>query len=316
MESTGSLAASALHAAAEGLRLETLVAENAATLADVGVETIVLKGVSFARLLYPEGGRVSGDVDLLVQHSDVARASTALEAHGFVLRPPAERLPMATDAAIGFARPGKGGVECFIDLHWNMHGSLTTPEHTWRVLSANTRELDVAGRPVRVLSPAGCALHVALHAARSGLGGKRREDLRRAVRRLPPRVWARAAVLARELELEDAFAAGVRLIPIGVELADRLELTTTRPDPWRFPCAWPVHGSERVRVVLVRRSPREAARLVRTALFPGKDRVLREARSPRARRSVLAAYLDHWRRLARDVPRAFRTGWAQSRIGR
>ena len=52
------------------------------------------------------------------------------------------------------------------------------------------------------------------------------EDLRRALERLPDEIWADAAALAAEVDATTAFAAGLRLLPKGANLAERLGLST------------------------------------------------------------------------------------------
>jgi hypothetical protein len=51
------------------------------------------------------------------------------------------------------------------------------------------------------------------------------DDLTRAVERMPPATWEAAAALAERLDATPAFAAGLRLLPAGAELAERLQLS-------------------------------------------------------------------------------------------
>jgi hypothetical protein len=83
----------------------------------------------------------------------------------------------------------------------------------------------VGGLEVEVLGPAARAMHVALHAAQHGVGRSQGvEDLARALDGLPLALWRSAAELAERLDATAAFAAGLRMLPPGEELRDRLGL--------------------------------------------------------------------------------------------
>ena len=111
-----------------------------------------------------------------------------------------------------------------VDLHWRVplarDGSAS-----WSVLGAETETLTIGATPVEVLSPAARAMWVAVHAAQHGVRFiKPLRDLERALERVDTATWAQAAELARRLELEGAFAVGLRLVPAGAELAIRLSV--------------------------------------------------------------------------------------------
>jgi hypothetical protein len=73
-------------------------------------------------------------------------------------------------------------------------------------------------------------LHVVLHAAQHSnqAGGKPLEDLRRALARVEESRWSSALELARAYRGVPAFAAGLRLLPEGGDLARRLDLGEER----------------------------------------------------------------------------------------
>jgi hypothetical protein len=67
---------------------------------------------------------------------------------------------------------------------------------------------------------------VALHAAQHGAdAGKALSDLERALIQFPLEIWEEAARRAEGLAALPAFAAGLRLVPAGMQLATRLDLS-------------------------------------------------------------------------------------------
>jgi hypothetical protein len=109
----------------------------------------------------------------------------------------------------------------------SLEGIGAPPDRTWLALSRGTEDLDVAGVKAEVLNEPARALHVALHAAQHGRLPKPVADLRRALEQLSSETWDQAAELARALDAEGAFRAGLELEPGGQELAARLELEAT-----------------------------------------------------------------------------------------
>lgn len=294
--------------AAYGLQLEERTARVVGLLDDAGVEVVVLKGVTFAHLLYPDGlrGR-SADVDVLVPHDDLDRASQALLGVGF------ERLQVVHDLtrnhARTFVRRGEGGSE-WVDMHWNMHGSTADPGRAWTALTRETATVPTGHGDLRALSAAGRALHTALHAARAGLADKREEDLARAVTLLPTPVWTEALDLARELEVEPAMAFGLRFLPTGAELASELGLTEELPPPWLFGARQLPRGSVVVLQVLRERSPRALLAALRSLRVQSSGGTTGAPRGPGERLRTRATYL---RTVVGDLPAAVRSGRALHR---
>jgi hypothetical protein len=90
--------------------------------------------------------------------------------------------------------------------------------------------MSVAGAEVEIPSPPANALIAALHAAAHGAGDARSsEDLARALDVADERVWSGASRLATEIEADICFATGLRTLPAGRELADRLGLRRAAP---------------------------------------------------------------------------------------
>jgi hypothetical protein len=206
--------------AARSLALDRRSASLVAELEAAGVPAVLLKGPAIAAWLYPgRGVRTYGDTDLLVPFHRWELAMATLQGIGF------------EDGLGGMAHPRmesftshpltRGGED--VDLHCTIWGIQVPPERAWEVLSANTERMNVGGRSVSVLAPAARAMHVALHAAQHGYDeGKPVLDLELALEVLPDELWAEAAAVAAELDALGGFATGLRLLPAGRALAERL----------------------------------------------------------------------------------------------
>ena len=210
---------------AHGLARDLVTAEAVEALRIGGIRSIVLKGASIARWLYGDGtARPYADCDLLVDPAQLRLAARALEAIGYV-EGFDDRLVSWRDAHHVALQRGRDGAR--IELHWRIPGVRSPDAWAWRTLSAGTETASLAGVEVEFLGVPARAVHIALHAAQHGpLRAKPVEDLRRAVRVVS--CWDAAAGLASALDAQDAFAAGLRTIPEGAELAGRLGLPRTR----------------------------------------------------------------------------------------
>jgi hypothetical protein len=112
-----------------------------------------------------------------------------------------------------------------VHLHRGIEGVRAEPFELWMALSSGSRRIDVAGVSADVPGEPALALILALHAAHHGRhGGKLLEELRRAVERAGLETWRQALQLAERLEAVPSFAAGLRLVPEGAALAERLWL--------------------------------------------------------------------------------------------
>src|SRR5262249_12517369 len=161
--------------------------------------SILLKGASLVRWLYePEERRGYVDCDLLVPAADFERAGRVLDDLGF--EPALDEAAMPDwwrEHGIGwYRRDDRGGV----GLPRTLPGHGVGPEQVWDVLWANTESLKVAGFETRALSPAGRALHVALHSAQHGGLPRHTEELARTMERTDAATWREAARLAADLD--------------------------------------------------------------------------------------------------------------------
>jgi Uncharacterised nucleotidyltransferase len=210
--------------AALSLRADVLTREVVHALSAVGIEPILLRGPAIARLLYPEGAaRTYGDVDLLIRTGDISSAEGVVSALGFEDRTVSGVIEGDRPTyAHTWIRPGDAAV---VDLHFTLSGAHAPPAEVWEICASEVERTSVGSIEVRVLRPPGQAVVVADHAAAHGVGVKKPlEDLTRALEQLPEETWREAAALAERLQATEAFAAGLRLLPTGEDLADRLAL--------------------------------------------------------------------------------------------
>lgn len=202
--------------------MELAAADACRHLTGAGIGVIVLKGPAIARWLYDPDPRYWCDVDLLVPAADFHRSHKALAELGYTNRfdglAPWEVGPYEHELL------GQNGV-C-IDLHHRLIGVPDPPERCWDVLSQRTVPFRLAtGAEVRVLDIPARTMHLALHAAQDGpIKAKAIEDLSRGLAQLSDQDWRAALQVADELGAIPAFAAGLRIIPSGRQLADELLL--------------------------------------------------------------------------------------------
>lgn len=202
------------------LALDALTAELLEGLRAVGVEAIVLKGPALARRLYAGEGRTHEDIDLLVSPAMFDRAEALLAREGF------SYAAESTHARAWIRR--RDGVT--VDLHRTLLGVGVGAGEAWTILSEHVEPIRIGRAEVDVFTDAASAFHVALHAAQHGhRGTKSSDDLERALSRFGASTWEDAAALATRLQAVPGFAAGLRLLPEGAVVAERLSLPTGKP---------------------------------------------------------------------------------------
>jgi hypothetical protein len=256
-------------------RIDTEAAAAVRALEDSNVEVLLLKGPALARTLYRTGEhRGYFDIDLLVAPSSFGRARGAIGALGY--RNVSELYGIDDVASILHSETWARAAEDFgnvtVDLHWRLDGCNAPAEESFGVLFADCDVIDLAGRPVRILSTAGRALHVALHAAQHGPTDlKAMSDLKLGLGRWQEDVWRGAAALAEILGGIEAFSAGLRLVPGGERLAAVLRLTAP------FELMWTIanrdtrpRGVFHLQALADAGGTRRRLTVIRKALFPSR----------------------------------------------
>jgi hypothetical protein len=211
---------------ARNFLIDALTAEVAGVFGREGIETLVLKGPVLARWLYPGDVRPYVDSDLMVAPRDRARAVGVLGRLGFVEFRSWRPTPLSMDP--GRTEFNRGSV--VVDLHCRLPGLEGDPDAIWGRLAASADRQVIGGVELRVPDRDAVLLHVVLHAAQHAnqVGGKPVEDLRRALTCVEESRWSSALELARVYRGVPAFAAGLRLLPEGGDLARRLDLGEVR----------------------------------------------------------------------------------------
>ncbi len=208
--------------AVRNLLIDRLTAEVARELAAQDIQTLVLKGPVLAAWLYPGELRPYGDSDLMVAPRNWERAVVVLRGLGFSDHlGPLAHPRMESFASTAFLRERDGGEPDNVDLHCALHGCEGSLETIWASLLAGSQQQVIGGAELRVPGRAALLLHIGLHAAHH-VEGKPIEDLRRALALADEPAWREALALAHEYEGAPAFVSGLRLLPAGVDLAQRL----------------------------------------------------------------------------------------------
>ncbi len=299
-------------AVAWSLRLDVAAAEAVARLRGAQIPSILLKGLTIASWLYNDGTpRPYGDVDLLVPVADFTAAELALGDLGYV-----DPLAGAAACEVGLYEKvlcDPAGV-C-VDLHHRILGVTDPPGRCWDVLSRYRSPLEiVCGTVVDVLDLPARTAHLALHAAQNGLADtKAVEDLRRGLAQVPESLWLQAHAVAQELGAEEAFGAGLRLLPAGRTLADALALPAVRSVELRLRIA--SASQKALTIDRIARTPGVFPKLAMVArkLFPTVAYLKDQYESARhGRGGRMRARALHFWRAAVDLPGAVRE-WRRGR---
>lgn len=234
----------AIRAAQRRLLLDVATAEVMHGLGRRGVGAILMKGPCLATWLYDSPGeRDYADVDVLIDPGRWRDAESVLLELGFNLSRDTFADEWDPDRHANYWE--RDGVN--VDLHWRIVGISTDPRRAWQQLSSATERVNVAGIEVEALGIPARALQLALHAAQHGVKVPQpMADLARGVARLPEGCWREAATLASQLDARERMSVGLRLLPEGRSLAERLGLSsevstpsalasqTTPPWSWRL----------------------------------------------------------------------------------
>ena len=290
--------------------LDAVAAQVLVAFRQAGVDALLLKGRALATLLYRAGEqRDYSDVDLLVPPHALEAAEATLRGLGYENASSAQGIDdiggvVHSDTWIR-GTPGSWD-QPMIDLHRWLPGARATPGKAWEALAARRTWIEIEGLQAAVLDRGGQAMHLATHAAQHGPAfPKHVDELALGLERWPADVWDAAALLAHQIDATEAFAAGLRLVPEGTEVAERLALRSTAELDWtiRHRHARP-RGTFHLQALADARGARERVRILRRSLLPSQAWIMHE--HPWARAGglrVIAAYGAH---LARAP------GWAAS----
>jgi Uncharacterised nucleotidyltransferase len=292
-----------LQRAARALSCDRVSAEVIGAMRGAGIDTILLKGPSIARWLYPAGGRSYIDTDILVPACAVDHAAGVLRSLGFTdllagFHPRELDTHSAETTFVRRAESGHGP-DGLVDLHHNLPGLPAPSEALWQAFTADAETMRIGGADVRVAGRTALALHIVLHAAQHGFHGHTGEDLSRAIAAMSADDWRDTAELAARLGVGDVLGAGLRSQAAGADLADRLGLPGRSLAESLF---WPrlaPRGSASVAAFLSAPTLRQQTDQVRRALLPSpaKIRYLSGRRDSRGW-ALLAGYARWWRGLA------------------
>jgi hypothetical protein len=311
----------ALVVATRTLRVDRVTTEVVTALGAADVPTILLKGPSIARWLYPDGGRTYVDVDLLVPSDRFERAGGVLEGLGFKARlegfNPTElalfhsnrRLdPQETQVEVTYLRErarGRGSTGRHadnVDLHRTLPGMAVDDSAVWDALSGHTELLEFADQTVQVLDRTALALHIALHAAQHGGASHTTEDLRRALDVLTEAEWVGVAALATRLAVAELVSVGLAIDPRGNAVALKFGLSdpvASTPNVWATLAPPGALTLKRFASATIH----DKIRLVRWQLLPSPAKV--RYVSPQTT-SLINAYVIWWHRQCTKVVPAVR----------
>jgi Uncharacterised nucleotidyltransferase len=249
------------------MAIDQVSIEVAAALESRGLPYLLVKGPVLSDWLYPETIRQYGDTDILVSPDDLPAAQAALRDLGFTPYREPDTIARGMPPFHAWTRN-----RMWVDLDCRMTGLSASPATQWQGLSREREPWRVAQSTVWTTGSAARALLLATHAAQHGIDvDGPLEDLARGIAALPFDLWREAWALARELGGQDAFGAGLRLVPSGARLADRLGLPAGSSRGVRLQAlgAPPlVVGLDRLTAI---RGMRGKIELMRTELLPSEE---------------------------------------------
>jgi len=311
----------ALLRAARALSCDRVSAEVICVLRDADIQTILLKGPSIARWLYPRGGRGYTDTDILVRACDVGPAADVLRSLGFTdlldgFHPLERDADLAETTFVRRAESGHGP-DGLVDLHHNLPGVPAPSEALWQAFSTDAETMLIGDVEARVTSRTALGLHIVLHAAQHGFLGHTREDLSRAIAVMSADDWRGTAEMAARLGVTDILGAGLRHQGAGAKIADCLGLPRLPLADSRFWPGFAPRGSASAAEILSATTLRQKTDRIRRVLLPSPAKIRYVSSSPDRRGwSLLPSYARWWRDLARATAPAVRHARARQRLAR
>jgi hypothetical protein len=252
------------------------------------------------------------DSDLLSRPGDEESASAVLSDLGFDLQQDDTGLPewwREHEAAWLRARDSVR-----VDLHRRLVGIGADPETAWAVLAGSAETFTVAGTKARALGPPARLVHVVIHAAQHGEAwGKATVHVERAMEQFHESLWREATRVANQLDATDAFAAGLRLVPGGAELADGLGLPAVSSVEVALRATTPPPVALGFEQLSSADGVRTRAAIVWRKLFPPREFIVHwHPPAAENRRKLAMAYVRRPFWLLRRAPRGYRS-WRSAR---
>lgn len=209
------------------LAVDLQTAQVMSALAARGVDALLLKGPTIARLLYGDGEqRDYVDTDVLVAPPMCGVAEDVLRELGYKRDVGERSMALVGNHGYAWRRPTS---RIAVDLHHRLPGVAAPAPELWESLRPYTVSVQMLGATIAALSAPALAFHMALHAAQHGVRGEKSlRDLGRALDRVNHDEWVAAAALAEQVDATDAFGTGLRMLPAGAALANQLCLPTSK----------------------------------------------------------------------------------------
>jgi hypothetical protein len=280
-----------------------------AAFSAAAIPSLVLKGPALARYLYlPGEGRTYMDFDVLVPPGERSRAGAVLGELGYESSYAVHGVDEFTGAVHAETWQSTTVGQMPVDLHWRLAGCDAPAELVWERLSAAPLSIDLGDTNAVAPGIPGLALHAAIHVAQHGAEDvKAAGDLERALSRWGYDQWRAAARLAADVGATDTFAAGLRLLPEGADMAARLELPATPDLLWEIENrrARP-RGAFHLRALQQARGPRDVLRVAWRSLVPSPTWIRHEFPwAARGRVRLTGGYARHMLRLPAWAVRAW-----------
>jgi hypothetical protein len=204
------------------VRLEALAVRTGELLDTAGINWRLTKGAALAHLDYPDPSvRTFGDVDLAVHPSDWSAAFRLLCANGYRRETPT--LPGDYDSRYGKGATLKAADDLEVDLHRRFAIGRFGVTARMEAVFASSDAVELAGRPMPVLDPAGRLLHACFHAALGGFRGLRAFRDVAQLLLVTGADWEATYGVARSWQAEAVVTAAIR------ESWDRLGLDIDHP---------------------------------------------------------------------------------------
>jgi hypothetical protein len=277
---------------AQRLFLDVLAVDVTRCLRRAGIPHALLKGPSTATWLY-DPPRGYCDVDVLVPLSRARQVRATLESAG-----------------LAYARAGRVGEEAQhsllmlspagypVDVHVSLPAIPPAGDRAWEVLAPHVQALDLGIGTVPALDEPARCLILALHALGGGPCGHPAQDLRRARAVTTRDRWREARDLARDLDAEDLFLAGLSAGDAAASwavLSRRAYLYVT--------------GAPSAALALQRlrdARPADAPKLLWREVFPSPGFMRHAYPHARGPAALARAYVARWRKIGASLPSAIR----------